>query len=179
MKIAILSSAHHAIAESSTRKIATVIEYLRTINGIEIMTGGSLGIPGLIVKEAKKRGMKTIAYSPDRNKDQHASRYDNLDLQYFDEVKHFAGFTLRSLAMIQDADAVLVLNGRMGTLSEFTISLEEGKKVGVITNTGGIAHYLETIVEMAQKEFPGQLFFHGDPAVVIDWLVKNHSKTVR
>jgi predicted Rossmann-fold nucleotide-binding protein len=72
--------------------------------------------------------------------------------------------------MIQSADGVLLLNGRVGTLSEFTIALEEGKKVGVITNSGGIADHLEYILRVAQKEFPTQVFFSDDFNKVIDWL---------
>lgn len=171
MKIAIISSASQIIDESNIAKITAITNYVHQLGNIEIMTGGSQGIPGLIVQKAKAAGMKTTAYSPDENKDLHASRHDNLDLQYFDEVNHFRGFTERTLAMFQDADGILVLNGRMGTLSEFTIALEEGKRVGVVTNTGGIADHLEEIMQMAQKDFPGQAFFHDDHTKVIDWLV--------
>lgn len=171
MKIALISSASHTISESNVLRAEAIASYLHKVGNIEVMTGGSQGIPGLIVQKAKAAGMKTTAYSPDENKDLHASRHDNLDLQYFDEVNHFRGFTERTLAMFQKADGILVLNGRMGTLSEFTIALEEGKRVGVITGTGGIADHLEEIMQMAQKDFPGQAFFHDDHTKVIDWLV--------
>jgi|CXWL01.1.fsa_nt_gi predicted Rossmann-fold nucleotide-binding protein len=171
MKIALISSASHTISESNVLKAEAIANYLHKIGNIEIMTGGSHGVPGLIVQKAKEVGIKTTAYSPDENKDLHASRHDNLDLQYFDEVNHFRGFTQRTLAMFQDADGILVLNGRMGTLSEFAIALEEGKRVGVVTNTGGIADHLEEIMQMAKKDFPEQAFFNDDHIKVIDWLL--------
>ncbi|MFA6414447.1 MAG: hypothetical protein WC217_01745 [Candidatus Paceibacterota bacterium] len=175
MKIAIISSASHVISESNVLKATAITSYLHQIGTIEIMTGGSHGLPGLIVQKAKAVGIKTVAYSPDENKDLHASRHDNLSLQYFDEVNHFRGFTQRTLAMFQVADGILVLNGRMGTLSEFSIALEEGKRVGVVTNTGGIADHLEEIVRMAKKDFPGQVFFNDDCTKVIDWLISGHA----
>jgi predicted Rossmann-fold nucleotide-binding protein len=77
--------------------------------------------------------------------------------------------------MFNEADSILVLNGRMGTLSEFTIALEEGKRIGVITNTGGIADHLKKIMILANKDFPDQVFFSRNPAKVIDWLAKNRT----
>lgn len=72
--------------------------------------------------------------------------------------------------MIHDADAVILMNGRIGTLSEFTIAVEEGKRVAVITETGGVADHLEYILDIAQKEFPGQVFFSNSIPEIIDWI---------
>jgi uncharacterized protein (TIGR00725 family) len=173
MKIAILSSASKIIAEENKLRAVQIANHLGKIHNIEVMTGGSCGLPGLIVEKAKNLGLKTTCYSPDENKDHHALRDDNQDLSYFDEVSHHKGFTLRSLMMVHDADGVLVLNGRMGTLSEFTIALEEGKRVGVITNTGGIADELKHIVELSKKDFSEKVFFSDDPIKVIDWLTSS------
>jgi hypothetical protein len=125
-----------------------------------------------MIKKAKLVGIETIAYSPDENKDSHNKRIYNLATHHFNEIKYHNGFTIRSLAMFNEADSILVLNGRMGTLSEFTIALEEGKRIGVITNTGGIADHLKKIMILANKDFPDQLFFSRNPAKVIDWVAK-------
>jgi predicted Rossmann-fold nucleotide-binding protein len=79
--------------------------------------------------------------------------------------------------MIHDADMIILLNGRIGTLSEFTIALEEGKRVAVLTQTGGIADNLEYILSVAQKEFPGQIFFSDDPCKIIELLKKTTLQT--
>jgi uncharacterized protein (TIGR00725 family) len=143
MKIAIISSAASTIEASNVLKASQIVAYLQEKDDIEIATGGSHGVPGLIVQKAKSAGIKTMAYSPDEDKNGHAARHDSLDVRFFDEVTYLKGFTMRSLAMLQASDGVLVLNGRMGTLSEFTIALEEGKRVGVVTSTGGIADQLD------------------------------------
>ncbi len=74
--------------------------------------------------------------------------------------------------MIKESDCVLMLNGRLGTLSEFTIALEEGKRVGIITNTGGISDHVEYILKVAQKEFPNQTFFSSKTEEVLNWLMQ-------
>lgn len=168
MNLAIISSASEQYPLSVRLVLEKIVECID--KDTVIMTGGSLGIPGFAIKLAKESGIKTIAYSPDHNDVSHNSRHDNLHTNYFDEVKYIQGFTARSLQMIHDADALLLLNGRIGTLSEFTIALEEGKRVAVITETGGIADHLEYILDIAQKEFPGQVFFSPDVEQVMNWI---------
>ncbi len=174
MNIAIISSAHPDVPDFIVPTLNKLIEQLKTMPNMKLLTGGSLGVPGQIVQKANKAGIHTIAYSPDENIENHHRRHDNLALHHFNEVKHFCGFTMRSLAMLQDADGVLALNGRMGTLSEFTIALEEGKRVAVLTNTGGVADHLQNITGVIQKDFSKNLFFSDDPKMVIQWLAENH-----
>lgn len=173
MKIAIISSASEKTSKESEGLTYQIVKKISQIKNIEIMTGGSLGIPGLVVKKAKDFGVRTVAYSPDRHINDHNNRFDNLHTEYFDEIKFIPGFTARSLQMIHDTEKILLLNGSIGTLSEFTIALEEGKKVGIITNTGGIADHIEYILSIAEKEFPGQVFFSDDYEEVINWIIKN------
>lgn len=170
MKLAIISSASEVFPELIHDKVDTIIRSLDLET--TIMTGGCLGIPGLVTQRAKQLGFKTVAYSPDTHDIAHNARGDNLSTDYFDIVHYIPGFTARSLQMIYDADVILLLNGRIGTLSEFTIALEEGKYVGVITETGGIADHLEYILNIAQKEFPNKVFFSQDVSQVIEWINK-------
>ena len=170
MKLAIISSASEKYSPELNMVVENVLNLLD--KNTLIMTGGSLGIPGLITKQAKQLGFKTVAYSPDADEVSQNNRHDNLSADYFDEIHHITGFTARSLQMILDADAILLLNGRIGTLSEFTIALEEGKRVAVLTNTGGIADHLEYVLSVAQKEFPGQVFFSSDVEQIINWITQ-------
>lgn len=172
MKIALISSASDQVSFESEKLVEQIIQKIKLIPNIQLFTGGSLGIPGIAIQKAYQENIQTVAYSPDKNGQAHNERFDNLKTEYFHEIKFIPGFTARSLRMIHDADAVLLMNGRIGTLSEFTIALEEGKRVGIITNTGGIADHLEYILSVAQKEFPGQVFFSDNCSEVIDWLVQ-------
>lgn len=168
MNLAIISSASEQYPSELDAVLEKVLQRLDSQD--VIMTGGCSGIPGRVAQLAKSHGLKTVAYSPDIDQDSHNNRHDNLHTDYFDHINYITGFTARSLCMIHDADAVLLLNGRIGTLSEFTIALEEGKYVGVITETGGIADHLEYILSVAQKEFPRQVFFSSDVERVMSWI---------
>ena len=171
MNIAIISSASNDAVTENKKIISQLLsEIKKNFQEPVIMTGGSLGIPGEVVKQATELHTPTVCYSPDLNAENHEKRHDNLSTHYFSTVHYIPGFTARSLQMIHDADGVILLNGRIGTLSEFTIALEEGKKVAVITETGGIADHLEYILDIAQKEFPGQVFFSDDINEIINFL---------
>ena len=171
MNIAIISSADEKNSRNYNALSKNLVLNLKeSIPNLVISTGGSLGIPGFIIKQAYKIGIQTKCYSPDKNSYIHELRYDNLKTKYFSEIIYIPGFTNRSLQMINDADGIILLNGRIGTLSEFTIALEEGKKVSVLTETGGIADHLEYILDIAQKEFPGQVFFSDSITEVINFL---------
>ena len=97
---------------------------------------------------------------------------DNLELSHFTEHNFVPGFTARSLAMLNSVDGVLVLNGRMGTLSEYAIALEEGIPTAVVTSTGGIAQHLEVITQQCKKKYTFEPTFESDYKVAIDKLVR-------
>lgn len=170
MNLAIISSASEKYPDTIPETIKKILSSLDT-NTI-IMTGGCSGIPGLVVQQAKQLGLKTVAYSPDIHDTAHNIRHDNLPTNYFDEINYIPGFTARSLQMIHDADAVLLLNGRIGTLSEFTIALEEGKRVAVITETGGVADHLEYILLLGYK------FEDAKTIIAVDYVRKNRDRFI-
>ena len=167
MKIAIIGSAEEKQNVKILNLCKEIGEYMSE-KKINIFTGGSLGILGEIVKACDLERIKVTAYSPDEDMDSHNQRFDNLNSKYFSEIKYIKGFTSRSLEMINDSYGVIVIGGRIGTLSEFTIALEEGKKILVIKNSGGIADHLEYILSVANKEFPNQIIFEQDYKKGID-----------
>ncbi len=171
MNIAIISSADEkGCREYADQVKDLILELKKSFSKLKITTGGSLGIPGIATRYAQKIGIETRCYSPDKDLYTHELRHDNLKIKYFSEVVYVPGFTNRSLHMINDVDGIILLNGRIGTLSEFTIALEEGKKVAVLTETGGVADHLEYILDIAQKEFPGQAFFSDNVSEIINFL---------
>lgn len=159
-KIAIFSSADPKIAKEY-RDLAKVIAHYFINKDVILVTGGSLGLPGFIIEEFSNLGGETIMFSPDPDPHKHKLRFDNHDLDYYNHVVFGNGFTSRSLEMIKYVDGAVVLNGRTGTLCEFTIAVEEGLPVAVITNTGGISDHLSEIIKIVDKEFPASVFF-GD-----------------
>lgn len=171
MKLAILGSASDIFSPENEKLCEEVGKYLAE-KKITVVSGGSHGIPGLVVKSAFEAGAETEAYSPDEDEERHQLRADNISLKYFKSHKFIPGFTTRSLEMIKNVDGVLVINGRIGTLSEFTIALEEGLNIAVIKNTGGIADHLEYIISVAKKEFPNKIIFDTDYKIALDKLIE-------
>lgn len=176
MKVAIIGSAieckdffHIEIA----RKIGRFLGEKK----ICVLTGASIGLPHIVLMEARKKGSFGIGYYPSKNEDGLLD-YDGLSsIQDFDEVKFIKGFTRRSLDMIEESDLVLVLSGRMGTLSEFAIAFEEGKKIIVFENTLGISKHLKKIVKLTKKKTNSQVYFVKDIDLgleVIDSLYTSH-----
>lgn len=171
IKIGIFSSASSRVSQSNKKLAKAIAEYL-TEQGIEIVTGGSLGIPGIVTERACELGNSSYVYSPDHDEHDHHKRIDNHNLKFYKEKKFIPGFTARSLEMIKSIDGAIVLNGRIGTLSEFTIALEEGLPVAVITCTGGIADHLQSILKVSKKKYPKEkIIFTSDYKKAISQLI--------
>lgn len=172
--LAVFSSADPTVSEENKILARHIGEYLAEKN-VTVATGGSNGIPGLVIKAAFEKDAETTVYSPDTDEISHHARHDNLPLHYFKKHVFVQGFTARSLEMLKNVDGVLVLNGRMGTLSEFSIALEEGVRTVVIINTGGISDHLENLTALSQKKFPQKIIFETDYKKAIDALLADIS----
>lgn len=153
MKIAVVSSAAPIKDQKIEKTIKELSKHLYGA-GVELVTGGCSGIPELIINEFNRLGGTTTVFSPDKDSVSHSKRADNLPLGVATNYFYKEGFSQRSIDMLKYVDGVIVLNGRVGTLSEFTMAIEEGVPVLVIKETGGIADQLEYILKIAEKEFP-------------------------
>jgi len=58
---------------------------------------------------------------------------------------------------------VLILGGATGTLNEFTIAYDEGKIIGVLEGSGGVADHVAQIIDYCGKATQGMVLFDGDP----------------
>ena len=66
----------------------------------------------------------------------------------------YTGFGLkgRNVVLVRSCDVVLFISGSIGSLNEFTIAYDEGKVIGCLTGTGGVADEAKRIVERLQKK---------------------------
>ncbi len=170
IKLAIFGSASDEMSIEQ-REIAARLGWYLAELGVTVVSGACRGMPGVVIESAHRHGAKTVAYSPDSDEQNHHARMDNLELSHFTEHNFVPGFTARSLAMLNSVDGVLVLNGRMGTLSEYAIALEEGLPAAVVTSTGGIAKHLEVITKQCEKTFVREPIFEPDYKVAVDTLI--------
>jgi len=176
MKIGIFSSASFKVSSKNKKLAKSIAEYLKE-KGVEVVTGGSLGIPGIIAEHAYNLGGKTSVYSPDKDGENHHKRHDNHSLDFYHNKKFIPGFTARSLKMIKSIDGAIVLNGRVGTLSEFTIAIEEGLPISVLEGTGGITDHLKKIIKISKKKYlKDKIYFTSSYKKAIDNLILKKKK---
>jgi uncharacterized protein (TIGR00725 family) len=182
MKIAIFSSWLPKVSEENQILAKENASYLAE-QGVTVVTGGCSGIPAVCIEEAYRLGAKTVGYFPHKDKKDYTDRQheeNTHDIRYYAEAHFIQGFTARSLEMIKNVDAAIVLNGRIGTLSEFGIAVEEGLPLAVIEGTGGITDELQRLTKLVNKEFPNnEVVFEKDWKVAIDGLIAKYSKNKR
>lgn len=133
-----------------------------------LVTGATTGLPDLVSRSARRHGGLTIGISPAADSTEHASAY-GLPADGADVIIH-TGFGLkgRNVINIRSSDIVIILGGGMGTLNEFTIAYDEGKVIGVLEGSGGIADHIGEIVQFARKPGRAPLLTHSNPAALVD-----------
>jgi len=135
-------------------------------NGV-LITGATTGIPYWAAIGAKEEGGISIGFSPAASEKAHIKTY-HLPIDYFDIIV-YTGFEYagRNLLLTRASDAVIIVCGRMGTLNEFTVAFEDQKPIGILTESGGMADFLQEIVERS-KRGPGKIVYDSDPERLIE-----------
>ncbi|HUZ93134.1 MAG TPA: hypothetical protein VNG29_04025 [Candidatus Paceibacterota bacterium] len=135
-----------------------------------VVTGATTGIPFWAAKGAKEAGGIVIGLSPAASKLSHVKSY-HLPLDYHDLII-YTGFDYsgRNLLLTRSADAIITINGRMGTLNEFTIGFEDKKPQGILAKSGGMSDMLPGIIKDAHRG-PGKVVYESDPVKLVDKVV--------
>jgi uncharacterized protein (TIGR00725 family) len=149
-----------AKAESLGRAIAA--------RGCVVLTGATTGLPHGVGAAAHEAGALHVGISPAADEQEHVGRYQ-LPVEGTD-VLIFTGFGLkgRNVVLVRSCDVVLVFRGGMGTLNELTIAHDEGRVVGCLTGTGGVADEAERLIRVLKKQTRSVILFDEDPARLLD-----------
>ena len=85
------------------------------------------------------------------------------------DVIIYTGFGLkgRNVINVRSADIVVLFGGATGTLNEFTIAYDEGKIIGVLEGTGGVANHIREIIDFCKKPTQGMVVFDKEPEMLI------------
>ncbi len=155
------------------RKLAAEAARVIVRRGHLVVTGATRGLPYSAAKAAKEEGgehVTSIGFSPAASRLAHVKKY-RLPLDAFDTVL-YTGFeyTGRNLLLVRSCDAVVMVGGRIGTLNELTIAIEERKPVGVLLGSGGMTEEVERVLKAAKRARTGIIFSH-DPAELVDELL--------
>lgn len=141
--------------------------------GHVLVTGATNGVPWEAAKAAKKAGGANIGFSPAGSSAEHQRKFHlPADPEIFDHLIYTeAGYTGRNLLMVRSSDAVIVVDGRVGTLNEFTSAFEENIIVGVLEGSGGVADEIRHTLEVAKKGFR-KVIFDTDPERLVERVIE-------
>ncbi len=151
-------------------KLAAAVGREIAARGHITLTGATRGLPYEAAKAAKAAGGFSMGFSPASSRLSHVKKY-RLPLDAFDSIL-FTGFeyTGRNLLLIRSSDAVVMVGGRIGTLNELTIAIEERKPVGVLLGSGGMTEEVEWVLKAAKRVRTGIIFSH-DPVELVEELI--------
>lgn len=140
--------------------------------GHVLITGATTGVPYEAALAAKKAGGSNIGFSPAGSEAEHQKKYRlPLSPKVFDHLVYTeAGYAGRNLLMVRSSDATIIIDGRIGTLNEFTAAFEEHGVVGVLEGSGGIADEIRHILEVAKKGFRNTIF-DPDPVKLVEKVI--------
>src|SRR5689334_8737734 len=131
---------------------------------VVLLTGATTGIVYVVGKTAHDAGCFHIGISPGSNKQEHAELY-KLPVDACDSLI-YTGFGLkgRNVVLVRSCDIVLFVAGAMGSLNEFTIAHDEGKIIGCLTGTGGVADESDYLLQkFGKKSTTARVFTSDDP----------------
>jgi uncharacterized protein (TIGR00725 family) len=136
---------------------------------VVLLTGATTGIIYVVGKTAHDAGGFHIGISPGSNEREHVQLY-KLPLDACDALI-YTGFGLkgRNVVLVRSCDIVLFVAGAMGSLNEFTIAHDEGKIIGCLSGTGGVADESEYLVQrFGKRGIAARLFQNEDPEKLIE-----------
>lgn len=133
-----------------------------------LLTGATTGIVYVIGKTAHDAGIFHLGISPAANAREHREAY-KLPLDACDAIV-YTGFGLkgRNVVLVRSCDIVLFVAGAMGSLNEFTIAHDEGKVIGCLTGTGGVADEADYLLRKFSKETGARVFQDDDPNKLLE-----------
>ncbi|HPU96688.1 MAG TPA: hypothetical protein PLO53_01900 [Candidatus Hydrogenedentes bacterium] len=131
--------------------------------GCAILTGGCPGLPHQAVIGCKERGGITIGVSPALSLQEHVEVYrsptDHIDVMIYTG----SGLMGREVIGVRSCDIIIIVGGRSGTLGEFAIAYDEGRIIGVLQGSGGVADALRLMLPYIQKPTGSRILYDASP----------------
>jgi uncharacterized protein (TIGR00725 family) len=139
--------------------------------GHSLMTGATTGLPNDAANGYKKAGGRmSLGISPAATKVEHVLKY-HLPTESYDTILfsglHYSG---RDALLINSADAVVSIGGRLGTLHEFTIAMETHTPVGLLEGAGGVGEQIEQLLKILPNANPDLVISDSDPDKLVERL---------
>jgi uncharacterized protein (TIGR00725 family) len=167
IKIGVMGSADDTLPGDGVEALREKGEALgRAIaaHDVVLLTGATTGMPCAVGRAAREAGAFHVGVSPAENLREHVEVF-HLPADACDVII-YTGFGLkgRNVVLVRSCDIVLFIGGSMGSLNEFTIAHDEGRVIGCLTKTGGVADEAERLTEIFSKQ-TRSVILHGDDPV--------------
>lgn len=129
-----------------------------------LLTGATTGLTYIVGQTAREQGAFHIGISPAANKREHLETF-GLPLDSTDAII-YTGFGLkgRNVVLVRSCDIVLFIGGSWGSLNEFTIAHDEGRVIGCLTGTSGVADEAERLLQVLPEKGEACVLHGDDPA---------------
>lgn len=166
IRVGVMGSAasESARLETGNTLVEKAERLARVIAGKDVilLSGATTGIVYVVGKTAQDAGSFHIGISPGSNEREHVDLY-KLPVDACDALI-YTGFGLkgRNVVLVRSCDIVLFVSGAMGSLNEFTIAHDEGKVIGCLAGTGGVADESEYLLQKFGKKTTSARVFQSD-----------------
>ena len=145
----------------------------RTIaeRGCTLITGACPGLSYAAVQGAQAAGGLVVGISPGLSRAEHVNKYGS-PIEGFNVLIYTgSGLMGREVENIRSSDIVVIAGGNSGTLGEFAIAYDEGRLIGVLADTGGVAGSISELVDIFTKPTGARVLYDADPVRLIDRLL--------
>jgi uncharacterized protein (TIGR00725 family) len=166
IKIGVMGSAEDASA--ATVNQARALGRSIADRGLILLTGATTGVVYETGKAAHDAGAFHLGISPASDEREHVERY-HLPIDACDGII-YTGFGLkgRNVVLVRSCDVVIFIAGSIGSLNEFTIAFDEGKLIGCLKGSGGVADEVEHLTAKFPKQTKAQIFYDYEPGRLVD-----------
>jgi uncharacterized protein (TIGR00725 family) len=170
IKVGVMGSAGDASPDTKGALVekAHALAHAIASRRLLLLTGATTGIVYVVGKGSHDAGVFHIGISPAENSKAHVEKY-KLPLDACDLII-YTGFGLkgRNVVLVRSCDIVLFIAGAMGSLNEFTIAHDEGKVIGCLSGTGGVADAADYLLQKFSKDTGARIFQDDDPEKLLD-----------
>ncbi len=173
------ASENDALTESEKTRLTELAGRLGTAiakNECILVTGATTGLPDLVAKAVRSYGGLSLGISPASNRKEHVQNY-KLPEEAADVIIYTGfGYKGRNVINVRSADIVIIFGGATGTLNEFTIAYDEGKIIGVLEGSGGVADHIREVIQFCKKPTQGLVVFDKDPEKLVERCLEGLSR---
>jgi uncharacterized protein (TIGR00725 family) len=166
-------------SEDALRDKASALGRALAGRDVVLMTGGTTGLVYLVGKAAQASGVYHVGVSPAASHHEHVERY-HLPTDACDLIV-YTGFGLkgRNVVLVRSCEIVIFIAGAMGSLNEFTIAHDEGKVIGCLTETAGVADEADYLLQKFSKETGASVIQNNGPERLVDACLLAISETTQ